>query len=76
MDTLFNLDQFAKSLRLMKTDSDKTFRECAAEIGISAPTLTRLVNKTRPGMPDVETLYRCCRWMNISPSIFANNSSK
>lgn len=44
-----------------------TTRTAANEIGISAPTLSRL-NNGRP--PDLITYYKCCKWLNLDMNFF------
>lgn len=48
-------------------------RAAAKEIGISAATLSRIENGH---LPDLETLQKVCRWLNIDPLELAGISQK
>jgi transcriptional regulator with XRE-family HTH domain len=46
---------------------DRGIREVAKEIGISAPTLSRV---ERGNLPDLLTFKKICAWLKINPSEF------
>ena len=58
--TLKNLGTIVRKER-----GQRSLRETAAEIGTSAPTLSRIeAGKT----PDLETFGKLCRWLQLDPS--------
>lgn len=65
-----DLDKLAAAIR---TKRGKTgLRAAAAEIGSSAPTLSR-VEQGR--LPDLDTFIRICRWLGQSPEVFSRDLS-
>ncbi|MBL7767502.1 helix-turn-helix domain-containing protein [Flavihumibacter sp. UBA7668] len=49
-------------------------RETAAEIGgISAPTLSRIENGN---LPDIDTYFRICKWLDVPTDYFAIKTNK
>ena len=58
--TLENLGTIVREKR-----GGKGLREAAAEIGASAPTLSRIESGK---MPDLQTFIKLCRWLEIDPA--------
>ena len=58
--TLNNLGTYVRKER-----GNRSLREVAAEIGTSAPTLSRI---EAGKMPDLETFGKICRWLELDPS--------
>lgn len=50
-----------------------SLRTAAKQIGISAPTLSRLQNKR---LPDLITYQRCCKWLNVDMDFFFEDNEK
>lgn len=49
-------------------------RETATEIGsISAPTLSRIENGN---LPDIDTYFRICKWLDVPTDYFAMKANK
>jgi len=49
-----------------------SMRVAAAQIGISATTLSRLENKQQ--LPDVLTLGKICQWLSATPNDYYNQN--
>ena len=58
--TLQNLGTIVREKR-----GDRTLRAVAADIGTSAPTLSRIESGK---MPDLQTFGKLCRWLEIDPA--------
>ena len=58
--TLENLGTIVRQKR-----GDRGLRAVAAEIGTSAPTLSRIESGK---MPDIQTFGKICRWLEIDPA--------
>lgn len=67
----FNLEKFSLHLRLKQAENRIKAKQAADEIGISKATLSRLNNEQ--GLPDVETFFRCCAWLNQDMDSFFNS---
>lgn len=52
-----------------KKRGERGLREVAGEIGISAPTLSRVESGK---MPDLQTFGKLCRWMEVDPGEILN----
>src|SRR5438552_12957068 len=50
--------------KLLEKRGDRGIREVAAEIGISAATLSRV---ERGHLPDLETFKKICKWLGVDP---------
>jgi|SRR5947208_2062127 len=50
--------------KLVEKRGDRGIREVAAEIGISAATLSRV---ERGHLPDLETFRKICKWLDVDP---------
>lgn len=50
--------------KLLERRGDRGIREVAAEIGVSAATLSRV---ERGYLPDLETFRRICEWLDLDP---------
>ncbi len=59
-DTLQNLGTMVREKR-----GTRGLREVAAEVGTSAPTLSRIESGK---MPDLQTFGKLCRWLSVDPS--------
>lgn len=59
----FNKSDFAKDIKLSRKEKGLNCRKAATEIGISPATLSRIENEKFT--PDVWTLYKCCKWMDL-----------
>ena len=57
--TLENLGTIVREKR-----GSRGLRETAAEVGTSAPTLSRIESGK---MPDLQTFGRLCRWLGVNP---------
>lgn len=58
-----NIEIFGRKLE--QTRGIRGIREVAAEIGVSAATLSRV---ERGYMPDLETFGKICRWLKVDPA--------
>ncbi len=73
----FKKEEFSKAIRdkmfgeMLKQDRRIGLREFAKEIGISAPTLSRI---ERGNIPDIETYFSICFWMKRSTNQFYNSN--
>lgn len=57
-----------KLSNMIKSKRGKTgLRETAGQIGISAPTLSRI---EQGNLPDIETYVKICEWLNVSSDHF------
>lgn len=65
--TLAQLGLIAKEQR-----GGRGIREVAAEIGISAATLSRIETGKQP---DLETFSRLCKWLNLNPGEILGHST-
>ena len=68
-----NYESFNKSLfRIRLTTKQSAFkhttRTASKEMGISAPTFSRLINEKI--IPDLLTYYKCCKWLNLDMNFF------
>ena len=53
---------------------NRGLRETATEIGgISAPTLSRIENGN---LPDIDTYFRICKWLDVPTDYFSMNANK
>ena len=59
-NTLSNLGTMVRKKR-----GNRGLRDAAAEIGTSAPTLSRIEGGR---MPDLQTFGKLCRWLEIDPA--------
>lgn len=61
-----------KLSNMIKTKrGDKGLREVSKEIGVSAPTLSRI---EQGKVPDVETFIKLCEWLEVSADTFTKSS--
>lgn len=61
MKVEFKIDQFREDIILNRQLKNRlTLRKCALQIGISAPTLSRLETSK---MPDILTYAKVCYWL-------------
>ena len=71
MDAL-NSDLLARMIKEKRANSG--LREIAKEIGgISAPTLSRIENGS---LPDIDTYFKICKWLQVPTDYFTSNQSK
>ena len=68
MTNQFNTELFAEMLQSKRKISGQSIRDVAAETNVSSSTISRL---ERGLVPDVQTLFILCHWMNVSPQFFA-----
>jgi transcriptional regulator with XRE-family HTH domain len=62
-----------KLSNMIKSKRDaKGLREVSKEIGVSAPTLSRI---EQGKIPDVQTFMRICEWLGVSADEFATGSA-
>src|SRR6185436_2711575 len=66
-DKGFNGDAFYRALEATVTARSKTWKDVAAETGISASTLTRMAQGRRP---DAASLAALSAWAGLNPSDF------
>ncbi len=66
-DKGFDGDAFYRALEATVTARSKTWKEVAAETGISASTLTRMAHGRRP---DAASLAALSAWAGLNPSDF------
>ena len=66
--TLHNLGTIVRKER-----GNRSLREVAAEIGTSAPTLSRI---EAGKMPDLQSFGKICRWLALDPSSMLGVSRK
>ena len=48
-------------------------RAAAQEIGISAPTLSRI---EQGNLPDIDTYVKICEWLNVSTDFFTSSTTE
>src|SRR5688572_9822745 len=52
---------------------DKGMRDVSKEIGVSAPTISRI---EQGKVPDVDTFIKLCEWLGVTADTFTMSSSK
>jgi len=58
----------SKFSEMIKSKRGKTgLRTLAAEIGVSASTLSRI---EQGNLPDIDTYLKLCQWLEVSPEFF------
>lgn len=72
-DKGFDGDAFYRALQATVSARSKTWKEVAAETGISASTLTRMAQGRRP---DAASLAALSAWAGLNPSDFVHASYK
>jgi transcriptional regulator with XRE-family HTH domain len=71
MATLLNTEKLSSMLKMKR--GNKGLRAVAQEIGaISASTLSRI---EQGNLPDVDTFFRICKWLELSPEEFTQDES-
>lgn len=65
-----DVDKLAASVRSKRGDTG--LRKAAADIGTSAPTLSRVEQRR---LPDLETFIKICGWLGKSPEFFSKHLS-
>ena len=60
--TAIRLDRIGPLVRERR--GDRGIREIAAEVGVSAATLSRIENGK---LPDLDTFGKLCRWLDVDP---------
>lgn len=68
MSKRFDLKKFALKLRIKQAEYRMSLTESAKEIGVSKATLSRLNREV--GLPDVESYYKCCVWLEVPMNSF------
>lgn len=56
-------------------ESGLSLRALAAQIGVSAPTLSRLADARWPGDPALSTYLAVCDWLGCEPAAFLSSAS-
>lgn len=70
MNTELNVEKLANMLRSKR--GNKGLRSIAQEVGnITAPTLSRI---ERGNLPDVDTFFKLCKWLDVSPDFFTDKN--
>lgn len=64
----FNQSLFSHKLNDKQWQMRLSVTAASKEIGISKSTLSRLNRNVH--LPDVETYYLCCRWLDIDMNFF------
>lgn len=64
----FNKSLFSHKLNDKQIQMQLTVVEASREIGIGKNTLSRLNRNI--GIPDLQTYYLCCKWLDIDMSFF------
>ena len=66
---MFHSELFSEVIAVERIVRRKlSLRDAAKQIGISAATLNRL--ELGKQIPDVETFYKCCKWVNVNMNGF------
>lgn len=68
----FDAPSFYAALDAQRTSRDLTWRQVAAEAGVSASTLTRMAQGRRP---DLDGLARLCSWSGLSANDYIRNGA-
>jgi transcriptional regulator with XRE-family HTH domain len=63
------IDTGKLSTMIRSKRGDKGLREVSKEIGVSAPTLSRI---EQGKVPDVQTFMRICEWLDVSADEFSH----
>jgi transcriptional regulator with XRE-family HTH domain len=72
-DKGFDGDAFYRALETTTTTRSKTWKQVAAETGVSASTLTRMAHGRRP---DAASLAALSAWAGLNPSDFVDTPFK
>jgi len=72
--TRFDFQKFRKDLLTKRINSNLDLRSCAKQIGISAPTISRL--ERCMGFPDLVSFMACCDWMEKPPARYFKKEDK
>ena len=68
---LFELSEFSSYMINYRNDLKISLRTAAKQIGISASNLSRIEHKKFT--PDLESYYKCCKWMQYPMEYFFNS---
>lgn len=66
-DLTFNRSLFSMAFSNKQWMYRLNIRDASKQIGISAPTLSRLQHEK---MPDLITYQKCCKWLNVDMDFF------
>lgn len=66
------IDTLKLSSMIKAKRGDKGLRDVSKEIGISAPTISRI---EQGKVPDVETFIRLCEWLGVSADTFTRTTA-
>lgn len=69
----FEIDAFSTSLNSIRLMRNKTWKSVAWEAGVSASTLTRIMQGKRP---DVDSLSALCKWAQFNANDFLNKDGE
>lgn len=64
----FNFQKFSYEMRICAAAYRLNVTNAAKEIGISKATLSRINREI--GLPDIETYYKCCKWLKTDMNKF------
>ena len=70
MASKFNQALFSHKLRDKQYQLRLNVTAAAKEIGVSKSTLSRLNRDA--GLPDVDSYFMCCKWLDIDMNFFFN----
>ena len=66
-----SLDTLKFSEMIKSKRGKKGLRQLAAEIGVSASTLSRV---EQGNLPDIDTYIKLCEWLDVSTEYFTSNT--
>jgi len=72
--TEFDKIRFSHGIQRRMIAKELSIRQAAAQIGISASTLHRLINAAF--LPEVYTYFLVCKWMGYSMEFFFNDKTR
>jgi transcriptional regulator with XRE-family HTH domain len=73
-DNMHSLNSVLLAEMIKSKRGKSGLRETATEIGgISAPTLSRIENGN---LPDIDTYFRICKWLDVPTDYFAMKANK
>jgi transcriptional regulator with XRE-family HTH domain len=68
MSKKIDTDKLSDMIKMKR--GDRGLRDVSKEIGVSAPTLSRI---EQGKIPDVETFIRLCEWLGVSAETFTKS---
>lgn len=64
----FKYELFSYHMRVKQAEFRLGVRKAAAEIGISAASLSRINREI--GVPDIYTYFLCCKWLQVNMQFY------